>query len=244
VSDTTHYEFLSDEGELELFVRTVLPEVSAEECFLLLLCARRKYLTAEEKAQFKLGEADALRREVVADRDQLLHRVKELCVPAGLYQDRNGRPLPAHAFAVYLTPNPRSYKKAAVATIGRLAQGLAEGQPLRLEALVKTEIHRAVSRKLYLDLDIDPAGGDDWQAVLGQVRAVLGQTPVHVVQTRNGAHVLVPTRRLDRAVKASFYQKLREVGKGMEGLLEIRGDAMIPIPGTIQGGRAPLLLRE
>jgi hypothetical protein len=237
------YDFLRDERELQAFVDLVLPEVTPSECFVLLLCARKKYLTEGEKVDFILGEADSLRREVVGDRGKLLHKVKELCVPSGLYKDRNGRPLPPHAFAVYLTPNPRSYKKAAVRTIAELAEGLAEGRPLRLESLVKTQIHRAASRKVYLDLDVDPAGRDDWQAVVASVKAILGETPAHVIRTRNGAHVLVPTRHLDKAVRQTFYKQLQGLGAGMDGLLEIRGDAMVPVPGTAQGGATPLLLR-
>jgi hypothetical protein len=236
------YDFLRDEQVLQSFVETVLPEVAVDECFLLILCARRKYLTDAEKAQLVLGEAASVRREVVSARDKLLHKVKELCVPSGLYKDRNGRCIPPHAFAVYVTPNPRSSKKAAVRMITELAEGLAEGRPLRLENLLKTQIHRAVSRKVYLDLDVDPAGGDDWQAIVAQARTIVGETPSHVIRTRNGAHVLVQTQQLDPAVKRTFYKQLRELGSSMEGLLEIRGDAMVPVPGTTQGGTTALLL--
>jgi hypothetical protein len=236
------YDFLRDERELESFADRVLPEVTADECFLLLLCARRKYLSGDEKAELVLGEAASVRREVVSERGKLLQKVKELCVGSGLYKDRNGHPIPEHAFAVYVTPNPRSYKKAAVQIIAELAEGLADGRPLRLESLVKTQIHRAVSRKLYLDLDIDPAGGDDWQAVAARAREVLGKTPTHVIQTRGGAHLLVRTQQLDRDVKRTFYKQLRELGEGMAGLLEIRSDAMVPVPGTTQGGKTPVLL--
>jgi hypothetical protein len=237
------YDFLRDERELESFAETVLPEVTPDECFLLMLCARRKYLTDEEKAHLVLGEAASVRREVVNHRGKLLHKVKELCVPSGLYRDKNGCPIPPHAFAVYVTPNPRSARKAAVTMIAALAKALAQGRPLRLESLVKTQLHRAVGRKIYLDLDVDPAGADDWQAVVAQARLILGQTPAHVVRTRSGAHVLVQTRQLDKAVKRTYYRQLRELGARMNGLLEIRGDAMVPVPGTSQGGTTALLLR-
>ena len=237
------YDFLRDERELGSFVETVLPDVKADECFLLMLCARRKYLTEDEKTRLVLGENAALRREVVSERGKLLHRVKELCVPTGLYKDRNGCPIPQHAFAIYVTPNPRSNKKAAVGTIAELAEALAQGRPIRLESLVKTQLHRAVSRKIYLDLDVDPAGADQWQGIVAKARAILGQTPTHVIQTRTGAHVLVRTQQLDRLVKQTFYRQLQELRGQMEGLLEIRGDAMVPVPGTSQGGAAALMLQ-
>lgn len=238
------YPFLSDEHELDHFAQAVLPDVGEEECFLLMLCARRKYLTPEERERLRLGEAASLRREVVADRGQLLHKVKELCVPRGLYRDRGGEPIPEHAFAVYVTPNPRSYRKAAVEVISRLARGLAEGRTGRLDSLVKTEIHRAVSRKLFLDLDVDPGPGDSWEDAVRQARAILGATPVHVIRTRSGAHLLARTRELDRTVKKAFHQQLRQLSAAMAGMIEIRGDAMVPVPGTTQGGAVPVLLRD
>jgi hypothetical protein len=236
------YEFLRDDAEVESFCDLVLPEVSPDECFVLMLCARRKYLSEDEKARLVLGEAASVRREVVKDRKKLLHKVKELCVPSGLYKDRSGALIPSHAFAVYVTPSPRSYKKAAVATITELARGLAEGRALRLDSLIKTQLHRAVSRRMYLDVDVDPSGADDWRAVVVHAKAILGNTPSHVIQTRSGAHVLVPTQHLDKAVRRTFYQQLQELGKSMEGLLELRGDAMVPVPGTTQGGATARLL--
>jgi hypothetical protein len=237
------YDFLRDERELQAFVDLVLPETTEDECFVLMLCVRRKYLSESEKEQLKLGEATALRREIIRERRQLQHAVQELCVRTGLYKDRNGLPIPAHAFAVYVTPNPRSYRKAAVQMIAEMAQGLAENRALRLDSMVKTQVHRAISRKLYLDLDIDPDGTDDWRTVAAQARAILGDTPTHTIQTRTGAHLLVQTKDMDKSVKRTFFQQLRELGKSMQGLLEIRSDAMVPVPGTVQGGAMPALLR-
>jgi len=124
------YDFLHNEREVTAFAEAVLPELGSDECFLLMLCARKKYLTDDEKAQLELGEADSLRREVVSERGKLLDKVKELCVPRDLYKDRNGRPIPPHAFAVYVTPNPRSYKKAAVRLVAELAEGVGSSTPV------------------------------------------------------------------------------------------------------------------
>jgi hypothetical protein len=238
------YHFLQDEAELNAFVDEVLPETTPDECFVLMLCVRKKYLSQEEKARLVLDEGDALRREVVHDKRKLAHQVKELCVPRGLYKDRNGTAVPEHALAVYLTANPRSYSRAAVEMIATLAERLRRGQPVRLDSLVKTQIHRCVSRKVYLDVDVDPASGDDLLATVAAVRTILGQTPLHVIRTRSGSHVLVQTKHMDPAVKKTFYKQLQDLSDSMEGMLEIRGDSMVPIPGTFQGGAVPRLLPD
>jgi hypothetical protein len=237
------YNFLQSEEELRYFSDVVLPDLGEDECLVLMLCARRKYLTAAEKAELVLGDNAVLRREIVSAKAKLPLKVKELCTARDLYRDRNGRTIPEHGLAVYLTSNPRSHRKAAVQTITELVERLVQHRPFHLDSLVKTQIHRAISRKVYLDLDLDPAGGDDVEAVLGRIRAILGATPCHVIRTRSGAHVLVQTQHIDAAVKRTFYRQLKELGQSLEGLLEIRGDALVPVPGTFQGGAMPYVVR-
>ena len=56
-----NYNFLNDEQELADFIDHHLPEPTEDECFLVILAARRKYLKPEEKEAVQLGGADVCR---------------------------------------------------------------------------------------------------------------------------------------------------------------------------------------
>ena len=234
-----NYDFIKDEEELQRFIDGVVPELEAEESFLLILGARKKYLNEAEQSDFALTGTDVFRREVISKKENIRPRVEELCVEQGLYRDRKGKPLPEHCFSVYLTINPRSQRKAAVALAKEIADRLYDGQRIRLERMAKSQLHKAISRKIFLDLDVDPTGGDDAMEVVHQIRSVLGSTPHQVIKTRTGAHVIVQTKRLDPSIKKTFYRDIQTISRRMEGEIEVRNDAMLPLPGTSQGGVAP-----
>ena len=230
------YTFLHDEAELAAFVDAVVPDLEDDEALILQLMARRKYLREDEQRELSLGSAVVFRREVITRKERVVSRVQRLSVERGLYTDREGRGLPEHAFGVYLTLNPRSQRKAAVATIKELADRLYEGQPVRLHQTALSQLHKAPARKPLLDFDVDLADGDDLDATVRDVRAALGTTPVHVVETRGGAHVAVPTQEIDRAVKKTFYRDVMEIGRRLAGGIEVHANGMIPLPGTSHGG--------
>ena len=235
------YDILRDRAEVQRFTDIVVPDLDEDEALVLLLMARRKYLSVEEQDALSLGNSVVLRRDTLSRKDQLLPRVRELVAERGAFTDRDGRPLPEHAFGVYLTLNPRSHRKAAVATIKDLADRLYEGGRIRVDEVAASHLHKAVSRKPYLDFDIDLGDGDSLDATLADIAASLGSTPHHVIETRGGAHVVVPTQRLDPAVKKSFYGDVTSLGARMNGEIEVQNDAMVPVPGTCHGGTMPRL---
>ncbi len=238
------YAFLQDRAELTAFVDAVVPDLDGDEALIVQLMARRKYLREDEQRELSLASAVVFRREVITRKERVVPRVERLSIERGLFTDRAGRGLPEHAFAVYLTLNPRSQRRAAVATIKELADRLYEGQPVRVDQTALSQLHKAAARKPLLDFDIDVADGDDLDAAVRDVRAALGATPVHVVETRGGAHVVVPTQEIDRAVKKSFYRDITEVGRRLAGEIEVHGDGMIPLPGTHHGGTVVRMRRE
>lgn len=236
------YDFLRDASELDRFVELFIPDLGEDEALILMLMARRKYLSDKEQETLSIGNSVVFRREVVTRKEQIASRVEEMCVRRGLYTDREGNALPDHAFAVYLTVNPRSQRKAALATLKELADRLYENQPLRVDETAVSQLHKAAARKLFLDFDVDAGGSDDLSAVVGRVRAALGSTPTTVVETRGGAHVLVRTKEIDGAVKKSFYKDIQAVSREMSGEIEVQNDGMLPVPGTSHGGTIPRIL--
>ena len=235
------YDFLRDDAEVQAFVDRVVPDLDDDEALVLLLMARRKYLSPEEREAFSLGDTVVLRRETLSRKEDLAQRVRRLSAHHGAYVDRDGRPLPEHVFGVYLTANPRSQRKAALATLKELADQLYDSQRIRVEQVAASQLHKAASRKPYLDFDVDVADDDDLDVIVEEIQSCLGTTPCHVIETRGGAHVVVPTKQIDPAVKKSFYQAIAAIGKRMAGEIEVQNDAMLPVPGTWHGGVTPRL---
>lgn len=236
---SANYDFLRDRDELDRFVEAFVPDLGDDEALILMLMARRKYLSDEEQKDLSVGNSVVFRREVVTRKDQIAALVEQMCVRRGLYTDREGRPIPEHAFAVYLTVNPRSQRKAALATLKELADRIYEGQPLRVDETAVSQLHKAAARKLFLDFDVDVGEDDDLDSLIGEVESALGSTPTHVVETRGGAHVVVRTKEIDGAVKKTFYKDIQGVGRGMAGEIEVQNDGMLPVPGTCHGGTTP-----
>ena len=232
------YDLLPAPDELERFTRTVIPDLDEDEALLLFLNARGKYLSETERRALSMPSTLVLRREVITRKDQIASVIAGLCARTGHYTDRAGHPIPEHALAVYLTPNPRSQRKAALATLKDLADSLYAGKPVRVVRTAVSNLHTSASRKTYLDLDIDLGDGDDLPDLLAQIRRALGSTTAPVVHTRGGAHVLVRTKTLDPSVKKTFYREVQAISRAMVGEIEIRSDTMVPVPGTRQGGTA------
>jgi hypothetical protein len=238
------YDFIPDEAALAEFIGAVVPDLEDEEAFVLLLKARKKYLSAEERERVTIRDSLPFRQEVVNQKENLVRRIKEFAADGSLFTDKNGVQIPHHSFCVYLTMNPRSQRRAAVETVKKLTDLIHNRQRISLVSMVKSEIHRAPSRKIFLDLDIDPEEGDDLDAIIAKVKAILRGSTMYLIKSSTGAHILVKTAEIDPDIKKTFYQEIKVVSDAMHGAIDIKGDNMLPLPGTSQGGRVPRWIKD
>jgi hypothetical protein len=239
------YEFLKDEEELKKFHATILPELGQDEVFYLMLGARRKYLTDEEKEIYNCNGTDMIRRVTVRSNkfEELRDKILDFCVPEGRYKDKNGLSLPLHSFTLYITPNPRDARRASVGIVQKITEGLLNpNTPLKLENMMLSEIHKYSTNKVWIDLDVDPKGDDDLDKTIETLHSFLGETERTTVKTRSGAHMLVRKSTLDPKVKNSFYMNIKKLSDSMEGEVEFKGDTMLPVPGCSQGGKMPYIM--
>lgn len=255
------YEFILDPTKVIAFGDKVLKPLAENQVYMVFLAARNKYLTDEQRKTVKLAGQDMIARKVLKKKEgettgqMLLKGLSTLCVPAGHYRDNGGNPIPFNAFTMFVTVNPRDCKKASLAVAHTLLDKLANDMDgfQHLENLVLSSIHKEVSRKVYLDLDIDlkvPMDLAERLRVLDEVMMPSGNTPFTQVNTRGGYHLLVEYDQIDKERKNTFYldlMKLSEMEKNYE--LEVKTDGssgavMTPIPGTSQGGYEPTFLEK
>lgn len=103
---------IKDINEFNKFI-TILPELKNDEVYFISLSARNKYLTAEERVEYSLGQTEMFGREIAQSKEKLsTYTMKKL--ESNLYckTTRNEKTIPEKSLVVYCNINPSSMIKA------------------------------------------------------------------------------------------------------------------------------------
>jgi hypothetical protein len=222
------------------FIDTVLPELFSDECVMLSLFARKKYLP--KNSPVCVNGITQLHREFVYRKKDILKTIHKFELASNIYTDKQGHYIPEDCMTLYVTPNPRSNNRAAINTLHKLIDLMATGEEFKLLSCVRTELHKASSRKVYLDFDIDIKPPDNLLSVLEHIKNFLGDSGIVTVLTKGGAHVLLELDNICPAIKTTFYKNIQQFSKSLFGEIEIRNDALLPFPGCRQGDFIPIIL--
>lgn len=225
-----NYELIKDLSELTSFIEW-LPELQIGECYYVGLFARSKYC----KSIVHISSDRAQMSRFVANKKNLLLKIKQLECPVGTYQQRDVI-VPQEALALYITPNPRSQFSATKKLIRRAAELYTTPLGWDISQEVMSLIQTSSSRKIYIDVDIDDIDLDTVQKILID-NDILNLNAITYLQTRGGVHLLIKVSDIAKNYEKSWYQNLHKHFK-----IDLFGDKMMPIPGTYQGGFVPKLI--
>src|SRR5687768_4856332 len=200
------YDIILDPERLIEFI-TFLPDLEDGESYYVALMARAKWMEGEKNQNSHIN----LRR-FTATKKTLFSKLMQLETPTNGSWMQEEVMVAEESLGVYITPNPRSHRRAQLVAIEELARAVRNDSKQCPHQLALTALHKSPSRKIFFDIDIDFPPG--WQNIEGEniegenmfeeVRAFINQTlikpntklhqlglPYHFVRTKNGCHCLV-----------------------------------------------------
>lgn len=229
-----NYTTIVDKYELEKFIGW-LPELNADETYYYSLLARNKYVK-----DIGIGTMNSDKHQCarfVCNKERLALKLAQTEAPIGTYGIKDIR-VPQEALASYITINPRSHTKAAKAMLKRMADVVADNEPspnVYQESL--TALHKSVSRKIFTDIDFDVQDSDTIRHLVREIKCILNQNAVWLLETRGGFHIIVKLDAIEPKYVKSWYKNMSALPH-----VDIVGDNMIPVPGCYQGGFTPQLM--
>jgi hypothetical protein len=236
-----NYKIITDEQELLSFIEW-LPELQSNETYYCSLLARNKYCK-----DIKPINSDKAQLKRFTSTKQLLHqKIKQLECEVGAYKSKD-IDVPQEALALYINPNPRNLEKATKNSLVKFAQLVTQqynGYNPHQEVL--SEIQKACGRKIFFDLDIDcPQSifinktSSDISIMKSKVDFILNEDCLTYLSTRGGYHILIELNKISPEYVKTWYKQCMQI-EGVDG----KGDNMIPIPGTYQGGYTPFIIKS
>lgn len=233
-----NYKIITDEIALREFIDW-LPDLKHNETFYVCLFARNKYV----KGLVDIKTNKAQLKRFTSNKSRLFNKIKQLECPVGSYHQKDIT-IPQEALALYITINPRDFVKATKNGIKRLLDlAMEEYSGYHPHQELMSSIQKSKSDRtefVTFDFDMEKLLFDE---VRTKVSEVINKEAIQWVETRGGYHLTIRTPRMDKQYTKTFHNDIKKILNEYSSDTFNVGDVMLPVPGTIQGGFTPKLLK-
>jgi hypothetical protein len=245
-------QLIHNEDEVKRFVRMLAP-LENHEMYFVSLSARNKYLTEDERREYSLGRTEMFNRRMVKNskhsslEDTYVRVLRSMECDERGYLTRNGKPIPSKTLIAYALINPSDGFEAARQFSQQVLHQAFEEHTEdamsffgHIDSKLNNNLQAATKRKVWIDIDFDVP--HKYRHALEEFLKELRSLGVeaHPISTKSGFHVLLKkeTLKFNYVQLVKNYDDWLNVEIDSEKTVEaiINRNAMIPIPGTIQGG--------
>lgn len=224
-----NYKIITDSDKLKEFIEW-LPELKMGEGYYVALFGRSKYA----KGIMEMNADKQQIKRFVSNKDYLYDKIKQLEVEIGCYKHK-GAGMPQEALALYITPNPRNYLEAIQKTSNQFSKLITTPyNGFNPQAEVMSNIQTSCGKRIYTDFDFDGLSFEEGKLIIEQY---INPDCLTYVQTRGGFHLLVELSKIKKEFVKNWYINITKLPG-----CDVRGDNLLPVPGTYQGGFTPKLI--
>lgn len=244
---------IHDESQILDFSQ-ILPENGPLETYFVSLSSRAKYLTEAERLHYGASRNEMFCQKIIRKKNRIIKAIRGMETNPQAYVMKNGDPIPAHSLVCYINIDTSSTVKALSEFKGIISKYELELTMCMLDhhnpenimerfnkadKLLIDCYQRNKGTKKFIDVDFDVPKTQEYQEMVADFCQGLLEKDIrsYIIDTRSGYHVLFERKNL----KFNYNEKIKE----MSDYLKLNGDvgeivhnnnAMIPMPGTYQGG--------
>lgn len=227
---------INDINEIKRFYDLVInTDLNEDDIWFLSASARNKYLNQAEREKYKLGGTEMFGRKLFypSNFERYLSTIRQIATGMKTRLTNSNLHYPPHCLVIYQNICPSSTKKAMCSLLKDFANLISNNNTKAYKSLhskTMAEICKSKSSaSKWLDIDFDVKDNDLAKKFADDIYNV-GCRFIQI-KTRGGYHFLVKkdsTNKLFTIVKK--YDEMRR------GEVIFNKNAMVPLPGTSQGG--------
>ena len=238
-------KLIQSQSQFDKFM-AIMPELKNDEVYFISLSARNKYLSKEEREFYSLGQTEMFGREIAQTKEKLKdYTIRKL--ESNLYskRTRNGKIIPEKSLVCYMNVNPSSmvkayfqFQKEMNRQIAEITIALQNGKEpnysfvnIQSRELMNC-IQKSTGTKYFIDIDCDTKELE----VLDFMIFTLNDNDMeyHIIETHGGYHFLLHKDTIPQKFNLKDLCQKASVISSNKAEVMINGNAMIPVPGTMQ----------